>query len=499
MATSIKLERGVWNFDEGQRLGKPGGFGEVFRGQGEIGNVAIKRLKLTASAAAHREMNIAKALANRTLAHVVPILDYGQDADTDRYYLVMPICNYSLQDLIDQERRLAWERVKPTALDIIAGLAEVQDIVHRDLKPANVLRLNDRWRISDFGIAKFVEDSTSLETLRDSLTPTYAAPEQWLGEAPTRATDIYALGCILHAMINGSPPFEGDIDSIRKGHLAMPPPPLRDCDPRLSGLVHTMLRKSAQSRPSLDRCMTVTTSIATETHRPSREALFAAGNAIAQEEAAAEAKRQTEERERRERASLAAEAIAELKMLLERLFSEIAASSESVRRKLRSVSLGPAQLMYDEPEAIAKSEIQNPSAYAHGWDIAACCKLSLRAELDRQSAADPATYTFAATLVFASTKEDQDFRWRELSFFNWRNSEPLHLNPVVLNPKLRDFQLAISKVASGWQLAHGPFPIDGESEDSFQERWISLFAKAASRKLRPPTHLPLKSDFFQTR
>ena len=82
---NIKLERGVWKFDEDERLGPPGGFGEVFRGSGDTGVVAIMRLMLTASAAAHREMNIGKVLAGSPLEHVVPVLDYGQDADTERY------------------------------------------------------------------------------------------------------------------------------------------------------------------------------------------------------------------------------------------------------------------------------------------------------------------------------------------------------------------------------------------------------------------------------
>jgi len=52
------------------------------------------------------------------------------------------------------------------------------------------------WKIADFGIAKFVEDSTSLETLRNSLTPAYAAPEQWQLQRPTSATDIYSVGVL---------------------------------------------------------------------------------------------------------------------------------------------------------------------------------------------------------------------------------------------------------------------------------------------------------------
>lgn len=77
----IRLVRGVWQYDEQSRLGRPGGFGEVFRGSGEGNEVAIKRLSLTATAAAHREMKIAGSLVDREHQHIVPILDYGQDLE----------------------------------------------------------------------------------------------------------------------------------------------------------------------------------------------------------------------------------------------------------------------------------------------------------------------------------------------------------------------------------------------------------------------------------
>jgi len=81
----IKLNKQTWNVDTNHVLGSAGGFGEVFRGAGENGEVAIKRLKVTASQAAHRELQIGRSLSKRSLINIVPILDYGQDADSDRY------------------------------------------------------------------------------------------------------------------------------------------------------------------------------------------------------------------------------------------------------------------------------------------------------------------------------------------------------------------------------------------------------------------------------
>ncbi len=72
----IKLNNQEWQIDINSPLGSPGGFGEVFNGKGKGGeNVAIKRLKLTASQAAHRELQIGKALSERNLINVVPILE----------------------------------------------------------------------------------------------------------------------------------------------------------------------------------------------------------------------------------------------------------------------------------------------------------------------------------------------------------------------------------------------------------------------------------------
>lgn len=158
---AIKLNKKTWKIDTNSVLGAPGGFGEVFRGIGENGDVAIKRLKVTASDAAHRELQIGRSLSERTLKHVVPILDYGQDADSDRYFIVMPICDKSLQDEIVKRGAFSPNEAIEIILAILQGLSEVRDITHRDLKPSNVLMHESEWKIADFGIAKFVEDSTS--------------------------------------------------------------------------------------------------------------------------------------------------------------------------------------------------------------------------------------------------------------------------------------------------------------------------------------------------
>lgn len=495
---TIRLGCGEWTFDETKFLGPPGGFGEVFLGEGQGQAVAVKRLKLSAGAASHREMKIGAELATQTHEHVVPILDHGQDAESDRYFLVMPVCESSLQDKLMSEGPLTLNDTKAVAQDILAGLLEVRHIVHRDLKPGNVLRHEGRWKIADFGIAKFVEDATSLESLRTSLTPAYAAPEQWRGERPSNATDVYALGCIIYAMLAGQPPFIGNADDIREAHLHTPAPTLPGADARLAGLVATMLRKAEGSRPSLERCLNVISSVQVA-QSSARAALAAAGHAVSQEEAAAEAERSAREAARKARIDLIEEADAELVGIVERLFDAIEGETDAARRERNTITLGPAHLSFEIP----RSGFGEPPAFKSGdiygasWDVATNAYLTLRADRAQPNAYDPGTYAFSVSLVFARTPADVEYRWREISFYESFSQRSNSAQPFSLNPFERDFQIAISNVMGRHEIAHGPITIDGEDEGSFLERWLKLFAKAAARQLHPPRGLPLSDSFFQ--
>lgn len=104
---------------------------------------------------------------------------------------------------------------------------------------------------------------------------------------------------------------------------------------------------------------------------------------------------------------------------------------------------------------------------------------------------------FGVSLVFASTPDDANVRWRELAFMEIMSHRSNSRQPFPLNPMDRAFSVAMSNVVGRHQVAHGPFVIDGEDEDSFQDRWLRLFAKAARGQLMPPTHLPLTDAFYK--
>src|SRR5690349_10436452 len=101
----------------------------------------------------------------------------------------MPRADRSLAEELTKRGLLTPVEATDVRRQIAEGLRELQNLVHRDLKPANILLHNGKWKIADLGIARFVKDATSTNTVRDFLSAPYEAPEQWLGEHATHATD----------------------------------------------------------------------------------------------------------------------------------------------------------------------------------------------------------------------------------------------------------------------------------------------------------------------
>ncbi|OWK45336.1 serine/threonine protein kinase [Fimbriiglobus ruber] len=126
--------------------------------------------------------------------------------------------------------REAAELVRTLALAI--DYAHGRRIVHRDLKPSNVLIAADGTpKVSDFGVAKFLDEDRAELTRTDMVvgTPAYMAPEQTTGKGGEIGprTDVYALGAILYEALTGKPVFQGDnharvLDLVRTGQVVAP-------------------------------------------------------------------------------------------------------------------------------------------------------------------------------------------------------------------------------------------------------------------------------------
>jgi len=484
-----RLPRGRWTYDEAALLGRPGGFGSVFRGHSEDGApVAIKRLHVNATHAAHRELRIAQEFVSRSFSHVMPVLDSGQDAESEAYFVVMPIADESLEDLLGRDGPMKEIAAMAVLLQIARGLQEVPDVVHRDLKPANVLKYGDRWCIADFGIARFVQESTSASTLKDFLSPMYAAPEQWLLQRVTSATDIYALGCIAHALLTGRPPFVGDQEELRRQHLTETPADPPQTSPRLRTLLSMMLRKPADARPSAQRVIAVLEWLDVQPLQPDRNAVIdrLANVAAAHERqrSIAESARHDAAREQERRKALAAQARTILEDVFDRLAKYIVSDvpNASVERKasVRGVAIATGKLELDLGTLDALAADAFPRSR---WDV--ITKALIRVEQQT-----PKYYRRSASLWYTRRADPKSaYRWYEAAYEANPLSGRFQYQPCAQPPEQAD--LAHGPGMATIQESYPPEAIDDEDIEAFCWRWAHLFAVACEGGLEQlPTSLP---------
>jgi serine/threonine protein kinase len=226
--------------------------------------VAIKVIREPLSrdrATAKRFLREARLLAGFDHPHIVTVHDYGQ-TDAGALFLVMELLRgRTLADELAMVRRFSPARTVAIAAQLCDALAAAHErgIIHRDLKPVNVLLLHgprDTVKVLDFGLAKSLagDDLAGASTLTQTGailgTPLYMAPEALAGSADPRS-DLYALGCVVHEMLAGAPPFvDAAINVVLARHLAEPPPPLPpDVPHALAATVEALLAKAPEHRP----------------------------------------------------------------------------------------------------------------------------------------------------------------------------------------------------------------------------------------------------------
>src|SRR5258708_18407472 len=194
----------------------------------------------------------ARLIARLQHAHILPVYDYGRDAET--LYLVMRLVEGGSLDQRLRQGALPLAEASRLLTQISGALtyAHNEGIIHRDLKPNNILL--DRQGapyLTDFGIAKFVTSSLALTGTGTVVgTPSYMAPEQWRGEEIDARTDIYALGVMLYEMLTGKLPFTGDTPYVLMyNHIDGLPPTPTALSPDLPEGVNDIIHKAMAKDP----------------------------------------------------------------------------------------------------------------------------------------------------------------------------------------------------------------------------------------------------------
>jgi DNA-binding beta-propeller fold protein YncE len=190
-----------------------GGMGVVYRAThlGLERQVALKVIaRELADSGGFRERFLRESRLAARLDHpsVVPIFD-SREVDGELLVAMRLVEGGDLRGLIDREGPLPPE----LATELLGQVAEALDaahaagIVHRDVKPHNVLVEGDRAFLSDFGLAKALDESGAASGTSVVGTAEYMSPEQWRGGSVGPAADVYSLGCVLFESVTGIPPY----------------------------------------------------------------------------------------------------------------------------------------------------------------------------------------------------------------------------------------------------------------------------------------------------
>ena len=151
----------------------------------------------------------ARSAAKLSHPNLVTVIDAGEDGGTP-YIVFEYVDGETLKQLIQSEGPLAVDEAVAYAIEIGRGLqaAHTRRLVHRDIKPQNVLiDSSGRAKVTDFGIARSLEQSGMTATGRVLGTTDYVSPEQAMGDEVDERSDVYSLGIVLYEMLTGEVPF----------------------------------------------------------------------------------------------------------------------------------------------------------------------------------------------------------------------------------------------------------------------------------------------------
>ncbi len=176
-----------------------------------------------------------RAIASVKDPNVIPVHTVDEYQGTP-YIVMQYVPDGSLDQRIEKKGPLKTSEVVCVAMQIAKGLAAAHDrgIVHRDVKPANVLleRGVDSAMVTDFGLARVVDEATMTHSGAISGTPQYMSPEQARGESVDPRSDLFSLGSVMYATSTGHSPFRAEsVFGVIKRVCESEPRPIRETNP----------------------------------------------------------------------------------------------------------------------------------------------------------------------------------------------------------------------------------------------------------------------------
>ncbi len=238
-----------------------GGMGEVYLGHDTLLDrpVAVKLLREGDwnDGDVTRGASLVEARAAARIQHPNVATVHRVGEASGRPFIVSELVRGESLDRLSKP--LPWRRVLTLAIGLARGLAAAhrRGVLHGDIKPANAILAEDGTvKLVDFGLARFLDaDGRVREEEGDHFggTPNYMAPEVWAGQTPSRRSDVYSMGALLHELCTGRPPFFGrgpreiSLHAIRGGVDPIATL-VENIDPRLAEIVDRCLRRAPSER-----------------------------------------------------------------------------------------------------------------------------------------------------------------------------------------------------------------------------------------------------------
>ncbi|MFI6052734.1 protein kinase [Streptomyces violascens] len=237
-----------------------GGMGTVWRAVDEtLGRtVAVKELRFPSSIDEDekrrlitRTLREAKAIAR--IRNTAAVTVYDVVDEDDRPWIVMELVEgKSLAEAVREDGTLTPRRAAEVGLAILDVLrsAHREGILHRDVKPSNVLIAEDgRVVLTDFGIAQVEGDPSITSTGMLVGAPSYISPERARGHKPGPAADLWSLGGLLYASVEGVPPYDkGSAIATLTAVMTEPVDPPKNAGPLLEQVIYGLLAKDPAQR-----------------------------------------------------------------------------------------------------------------------------------------------------------------------------------------------------------------------------------------------------------